>query len=241
MIPEFAGKSAEELQFEDVYHQSSTPYPHHTDTAVSVRKCPEYYSRFTQLTIKQRNDGKQAHAIENTLNGPISSISFNPAHNLIGITSTNNKLQCIKYNHDSNMISDSPTIFANAHDAPVLCSCWDNKGQHLWTASCDGKIKISSIENKTCSDDLGMHQTSISCMEYANKYNSLLSGSQDGILKAWDYRSRTNAAALDIGEQIISMSQKLNTLTIAGSTGTIQVFDLRKMTEMTKFSLKHRF
>ncbi|KAJ2486725.1 ubiquitin-binding SDF ubiquitin ligase complex subunit met30 [Coemansia sp. RSA 2320] len=118
-----------------------------------------------------------------------------------------------------------------AHADGILCVQFND--EYMITGSYDSKVHVWDAETLELVSELTGHTMPVRALEFDDC--KLFSGSLDGTVKIWNYRDGTCIRTLRVFENggVISLYHQKGTLVVGGENGTIQVYNIAKMTSFT--------
>jgi cell cycle arrest protein BUB3 len=125
----------------------------------------------------------------------------------------------------------------------LLDGCFSSRGQQIFSAGVDGKIKSYDLETRVARD-IGSHEKPVRCLEHHSADSFLVSGSWDTNLKLWDPRSNQPLlGSYPQPNKIFAMAMHGDRIVVGTAARHVHVYDVRKMSEpqqRRESSLKHQ-
>ncbi|XP_018799099.1 PREDICTED: mitotic checkpoint protein BUB3 [Bactrocera latifrons] len=102
---------------------------------------------------------------------------------------------------------------------------------HVVSGSLDKQLRLYDVNTHTESI-VGTHDDAVSCVEYAESVNGILTGSWDKTIKLWDMREKRCVGTFEQSNgKVYSMSVNDEKIVVATSDRKVLIWDLRKMEE----------
>jgi len=117
---------------------------------------------------------------------------------------------------------DGPKVEAKVsivgHNGIVNKAFWSPLNDRLVTSTDKGKLAIWDVERQTKLQEIDAHKGSCSAMDISKDFSVIATGSQDGSVKLWDFRSLKQLNALENGRPVnaIALSPTQNHLFVGG-------------------------
>jgi len=159
----------------------------------------------------------------------ISSLSFSPKANYLVSGSWDNQVRCWEIQNNGQSVPKASI----SHDAPVLCTTFNNDGSRVFSGGCDNKVKSWTLQTNQ-NEVIGQHASPVKSVCFVESYNLVLSGSWDKTIKYWDCRSPNPAHSLQMPERVYSMDVKSALCVIATADRHVVIIDLRNPTKEFK-------
>jgi len=162
----------------------------------------------------------------------IACLAWSPKANFLVAGSWDNQARCWEVQSNGSTVPKA----AISHDGPVLAAGWSGDGTRVYTAGCDGKAKLWSLQTGQATQ-IAQHQAPIKSCFYVDDLNCLQTGSWDKTIKYWDGRQSAPAFSLNLPERVYCADCKPPLCVVATAERHIVVFDLRKpQVEFKRFS-----
>ena len=135
-------------------------------------------------------------------------------------------------NHIFEINSNQANICQN--NSAILSLSWKSNSGTLFSGCIDGSINYIDFQ-KNALTKIGEHKYGCREVIYLDKFNLLLSGGWDGMIKLWDLRSSKDPIiTYQFSNKIYSMSYSQNLLVVGLSESLISYFNLNNL-QRSKF------
>jgi len=168
------------------------------------------------------------HEVHHQITQDITSLAFS-SNNILSVGSWDMTIHLFKHPRSN----PSPFICSFTHDAPVLCTEFITEDCVL-SGGADGFAKMWSLSGAKLLQSIPMHNEPIKVMQFEPERNLLITGSWDGSIKFWDFRSATCVHESRLKERVYALDVKQSTMVCGLSHDTIACFDLVKSLDPTQ-------
>lgn len=178
-------------------------------------------------------------------NDAISQIAFNPNYDILAVSSWNNSVSCYQYDTSNSNGVQTRQIGSQRHDRGVLCCCWDQTGDVVFSGGCDNTVRLWKVKDQSNNNfvTLGQHNAAIKGIHFVAELNLVITGSWDRSVSYWDVRSSQRQSTVSLPGKVFCSAQRGNMLVVGLSNKLVAIFDLRnyqKHRSMEKTVLKHQ-
>jgi WD40 repeat protein len=93
---------------------------------------------------------------------------------------------------DHTILSAHTSIVNHENNAPVLDTCFSPDGSTVFSAGCDKAVrmwKLGEASSQAPPQQVGAHDSPVSCVNFLPASNLIVSGGWDKLLKFWDSRT----------------------------------------------------
>lgn len=117
---------------------------------------------------------------------------------------------------------------AYQHEAPVLCCNFSKDGSRVVSGSCDGKVKLKTLQTQQ-EQQIGQHDQPVKECFFVDEMNMVVSGSWDKTLRFWNMQQPTPVATLTLPERVYSMDVKYPLLVVGTADRHVLVYNLQTL------------
>ncbi|ETO36957.1 hypothetical protein RFI_00105, partial [Reticulomyxa filosa] len=158
----------------------------------------------------------------------ISSLRFNPCHEILAVGCWDNSVCCYGYSNTG----DIKPLTKQSTNNPVLDIAWGANGQMLFSACCDCTV-YAWMPQQNVSAVIGKHKAPVRCVEVVDSgnNNTIVSGSWDNTVIFWDANNKKAIQTLNMNAKVYCMSSRGNVLAVGLANKYVNCYDLRKLSQ----------
>ena len=175
------------------------------------------------------------HLIPVLINDTVHCLRFFPSKDINYLASGgwDSKLRLFEINYQitsQNSVQDFVKISSAQKDecqnsGPIVSLEWKGSSGAIITGCMDGSINYIDFQKKI-SQKIGEHQGGTMSVLYLSKYDVIITGGLDGVIKIWDLKNKDPVVSYKFWNKIYSMSYAKNLLVISLSENLISYFNL---------------
>lgn len=160
----------------------------------------------------------------------ISSLIWSPTQNILASTNWDSGVRVWEVQEQNGQVRAEPKAKVNhENQAPVLASCFTPDGGKVISAGADKAVRMWQLGQNPPNNtpqQIGVHDTPVSCVGYLPTSNMVVSGGWDRKLKFWDMRQPNPAGSLDMPERVYDLDVRGNLLVVAMAGRHIISYDV---------------